>query len=90
MGNASAVWLLLYARYFLLLMADKYMRNKINDHVLQVTSPGVDYGLKNDDGFDPAKYDFYNPSSRSTAAAFVVHLEEYAFAPTLSCGITNA
>ncbi|KAL9129750.1 MAG: hypothetical protein Q9175_007206 [Cornicularia normoerica] len=57
-------------------MADEYMTHKINGHVLKVTAPGVDYGLKNDDGFDPSKYDFYNPSSRSAAAAFVVRLDE--------------
>ncbi|CAD6587268.1 MAG: hypothetical protein ASARMPREDX12_002791 [Alectoria sarmentosa] len=60
----------------LLLIADNYMTNKINGHVLEVTTPGVDYGLKNDDGFDPSKYDFYNPSNRSAATAFVVHLDE--------------
>ena len=39
-------------------------------------SPSADYGLKNDDGFDPSKYDFYNPSLRTAGKAFVVHLDE--------------
>lgn len=59
-------------------MADKSVSNQIiNDHV-EVTprSPGVDYGLRNDDGFDPSKYDFYNQSYRSTGKAFVVRLDE--------------
>lgn len=60
-------------------MANNYMTNNINGHVLEVASPGVDYGLRNDDGFDPSKYDFYNPSNRSAATAFVVHLDEYVF-----------
>lgn len=66
------------------------MTNKINGHVLEVTAPGVDYGLKNDDGFDPSKYDFYNPSNRSAATAFVVRLDEYVFTSRLSCYIANA
>lgn len=70
-------------------MADNYMTNKINGHVLEVTAPGVDYGLKNDDGFDPSKYDFYNPSNRSAATAFVVHLDEYVFTSRLSRRIAN-
>lgn len=57
-------------------MADNYMTTNIKGHVLEVTAPGVDYGLKNDDGFDPSKYDFYNPSNRSAATAFVVRLDE--------------
>ena len=44
---------------------------------LGALSPGVDYGLKNDDGFDPSRYDFYNPSYRTAGKAFVVRLEEY-------------
>ena len=60
-------------------MANNYMTNNVNDHVLEVAAPGVDYGLKNDDGFDPSKYDFYNPSNRSAATAFVVRLDEYVF-----------
>ena len=71
-------------------MANTYMRNQINGHVLEVISPGVDYGLKNDDGFDPSKYDFYNPANRSTATAFVVRLDEYVFTFKLSCRIANA
>jgi hypothetical protein len=46
---------------------------------LEPLSPGVDYGLRNDDGFDPAKYDFYNPSYRTTSKAFVLHLDEYVY-----------
>lgn len=71
-------------------MTDNYMTNKINGHVLKVTAPGVDYGLKNDDGFDPSKYDFYNPSNRSAAATFVVHLDEYVITSRLSCCMANA
>ena len=50
------------------------------DHVEDVRqmSPSADYGLKNDDGFDPSKYDFYNPSYRTAGKAFVVQLDEYA------------
>ena len=61
-------------------MAYNYMTNNVNDvddHVLEVAAPGVDYGLKNGDGFDPSKYDFYNPSNRGAATAFVVRLDEY-------------
>lgn len=65
-------------------MAKNYMTNNINDHMLEVAAPGVDYGLKNDDGFDPSKYDFYNPSNRSAATAFVVRLNEYVFTSHLS------
>ena len=64
-------------------MANNHTTNKIHGHVLEVTTPGVDYGLKNDDGFDPSKYDFYNPSSRGAATAFVVRLDEYAFISSL-------
>ncbi len=44
---------------------------------LEPLSPGVDYGLKNGDGFDPSKYDFYNPSYGTAGKAFVVRLDEY-------------
>lgn len=44
---------------------------------LEPLSPGVDYGLSNGDGFDPAKYDFYNPSYGASGKAFVVRLDEY-------------
>ncbi len=44
---------------------------------LEPLSPVVDYGLKNGDGFDPSRYDFYNPASGTAGNAFVVHLEEY-------------
>lgn len=43
---------------------------------LEPLSPGVDYGLKNGDGFDPSRYDFYNPSYRTAGKAFVVRLDE--------------
>ena len=70
-------------------MADNYMTTKFNSHVLEVTGPGVDYGLKNDDGFDPSKYDFYNPSNRGATTAFVVRLDEYVFTSRPSCRIAN-
>ena len=66
-------------------MANNCTTNKLHGHVLEVTTPGVDYGLKNDDGFDPSKYDFYNPSSRSAAAAFLVRLDEYEPISRLPC-----
>lgn len=71
-------------------MATNYMKSEINGHVLEVTSPGVDYGLRNDDGFDPSKYDFYNPANRSAATAFLLHLDEYVFIFKSSCSIANA
>ena len=71
-------------------MANNYAMSKIHGHVLEVTSPGVDYGLKNDDGFDPSKYDFYNPSNRSAAATFVVRLDEFVFTSRPYCCIRNA
>lgn len=71
-------------------MANKYPMSKIHGHVLEVTSPGVDYGLKNDDGFDPSKYDFYNPSSRSAATTFVVRLDGLVFTSRPVCCIGNA
>lgn len=52
-------------------------RTHVQVEELESLSPGVDYGLRNDDGFDPAKYDFYNPSCRTTSKAFVVHLNGY-------------
>ena len=61
-------------------MANKYTTDKIHGHVLEVTAPG-DYGLKKDDGFDPSKYDFYNPSNRNAATTFVVHLDEFVLLP---------
>ncbi len=59
-------------------MADRRVEENVNGPVetLEPLSPGVDYGLKNDDGFDPAKYDFYNPAYRTAGKAFVVRLEE--------------
>ena len=38
----------------------------------------TDYGLTNEDGFEPSKYDFYNSAYHTTSKAFVVRLEEYA------------
>ena len=60
-------------------MANKSLDDPLKTYVdnLEPLSPGVDYGLKNDDGFDPSKYDFYNPSYRTAGAAFVVRLDEY-------------
>ena len=71
-------------------MANDYTTNKLHGHVLEVTSPGVDYGLKNDDGFDPSKYDFYNPCNRSAATTFVVRLDEFVSTSRPSCCIGNA
>lgn len=47
-------------------------------------SPRTDYGLTNEDGFEPSKYDFYNSAYQTTSRAFVVRLDEYAqsLAPT--------
>lgn len=39
-------------------------------------SPSADYGL--DDGFDPLKYDFYNPATRTAPTTYVLRLDEYA------------
>ena len=61
-------------------MANKVTTDKVHGHVLEVTAPG-DYGLKKDDGFDPSKYDFYNPSNRNAATTFVVHLDEFVLFP---------
>ena len=73
-------------------MANNYTTQKVHSHVLEVTTPGVDYGLKNDDGYDPSKYEFYNPSNRSATTSFVVRLDEYAPFPTsrLVCRIKSA
>ena len=38
-------------------------------------SPDADYGLRN--GFDPTRYDFYNPISHNARKAFAGRLEEY-------------
>ena len=60
-------------------MAEKADSRNVTDFEdnLEPLSPDVDYGLKNDDGFDPSKYDFYNPSYRTAGKAFVVRLDEY-------------
>ena len=39
-------------------------------------SPSADYGLNSDHGFDPTKYDFYNPSTQTAGKAFVVTLDQ--------------
>ena len=41
-------------------------------------APRTDYGLTNEDGFEPSKYDFYNSAYQTTSKAFVVRLDEYA------------
>ena len=62
-------------------MADNPIKENINtlpdSH--EPRSPGVDYGLKNDDGFDPSKYDFYNPSYRTAGTAFFVRVDGYVY-----------
>lgn len=61
-------------------MAPKSDQEQVHGYVEELDapqSPGADYGLKNGDGFDPAKYDFYNPISRNAQEAFVVCLEEW-------------
>ena len=60
-------------------MADTLIdqRPHVQVEELEPLSPGVDYGLRNDDGFDPSKYDFYNPSYRTAGKAFVVRLDGY-------------
>ena len=59
-------------------MADGSLQSKPYVHVeeMEPHSPRVDYGLRNDDGFDPSKYDFYNPSYGTASKAFVVRLDE--------------
>jgi len=56
-------------------------RTHVQVEELEPLSPGVDYGLRNDDGFDPSKYDFYNPSYRTAGKAFVVRLDGYVHTP---------
>lgn len=59
-------------------MADGSLQSEPYVHVEegQPQSPRVDYGLRKDDGFDPSKYDFYNPSYRTAGKAFIVRLDE--------------
>ena len=62
-------------------MADTSDKNSgLNDHMEGRDSlpPRTDYGLTNEDGFEPSKYDFYNSAYQTTSRAFVVRLDEYA------------
>lgn len=62
-------------------MAERTPKNgKLDDHIEGQDSlpPRTDYGLTNDDGFEPSKYDFYNSAYQTTSRAFVVRLDEYA------------
>ena len=62
-------------------MADRLHKNReFNDHLegRDSLSPRTDYGLTNEDGFEPSKYNFYNPAYQTTSRAFVVRLDEYA------------
>lgn len=60
-------------------MANEPHEPRFNHRVQELdspVSPSADYGLKNGDGFDPSKYDFYNPISRNARQAFIVRLDE--------------
>ena len=59
-------------------MADGSLQSEPYVHVegVEPHSPRVDYGLRNDDGFDPSTYDFYNPSYDTASKAFVVRPDE--------------
>lgn len=62
-------------------MADAYHKNsELNGYTegQDSLSPRTDYGLTNEDGFEPSKYDFYNSAYQTTSRAFVVRLDEYA------------
>lgn len=62
-------------------MADaSHMNDESNGHLegQDFLAPRTDYGLTNEDGFEPSKYDFYNSAYQTTSKAFVVHLDEYA------------
>ena len=62
-------------------MADTSNKNsELNDHIdgRDFLPPRTDYGLTNEDGFEPSKYDFYNSAYQTTSQAFVVRLDEYA------------
>ena len=48
-------------------------------------APRTDYGLTNEDGFEPSKYDFYNSAYHTTSKAFVVRLDEYAQSLARTC-----
>ena len=64
-------------------MADKPVTDATNGQVKECSpkSPEADYGLSNDYGFDPSKYDFYNPSYGTARKAFVVRLNTYVYFP---------
>ena len=49
-------------------------QSQASNEMTSPTSPEADYGLKHDDGFDPSKYDFYNPP----------RFQQYAIQPYLS------
>lgn len=70
-------------------MANNDTTDKTHGHVLEVTAPG-DYGLSQDDGFDPSKYDFYNPLNRGAAKTFVVRLDEFVFILEMFCCIRDS
>lgn len=62
-------------------MADaSHTNDELNDHLegQDFLAPRTDYGLTNEDGFEPSKYDFYNSAYQTTSRAFVVRLAEYA------------
>ena len=62
-------------------MADTSNKNsELNGHIEGRDSlpPRTDYGLTNEDGFEPSKYDFYNSAYQITSRAHVVRLDEYA------------
>ena len=62
-------------------MADTSPKNgELNGHIEEQDSlsPRTDYGLTNEDGFEPSKYDFYNSAYQTTSKAFIVRLDEYA------------
>ena len=52
------------------------LRNAVDsDELNSPTSPGADYGLLN--GFDPARYDFYNPLPRGNRKGPTRSVDEY-------------
>lgn len=62
-------------------MADTSHKNSELNRLIEgrdSLSPRTDYGLTNEDGFEPSKYDFYNSPYHTTSRAFVVRLDEYA------------
>lgn len=62
-------------------MADaSHPTDELNGHLEghDFLAPRTDYGLTNEEGFEPSKYDFYNSAYQTTSKAFVVRLAEYA------------